>query len=244
MKTIEVRDSARVVRRRMNKAIRRSFVKALAEPITNSDDSYRRLEAAAITLGDPLADTVKEILIYVNRKSKQFEVVDFAEGMSLEQMGDLFSEYGEKKPTHVREARSLFGQGLSDVLFSRDYGGWVHSIRDNEYSYAQFKWRTVTEGGKPRERRVINLPERAERATAQIRQRFKIAHGNGTNVTFHFTEVGFPQKSTLVERITNFYMLRFINSDPKRKLRVIFLDANERVEGEEVIRYAFPEGQH
>lgn len=243
MRTIEVRDSARVVRRRMNKAIRRSFVKALTEPITNSDDSYRRLESAAATLGDPLAGSVKEIVIYVNRKSKRFDVVDCAEGMSLEQMSELFSEYGEKKPTQVREARSLFGQGLSDVLFSRDHGGWVRSVKNNQFGSAQFKWKTVSEDGRTRERRVINLPERPEKTTAAIHQQLKIPRGNGTNVSFHFTEVAFPQKSTIIERLANFYMLRFINSDTKRKIRVIFLDANGRVEGEEIIRYGFPQGE-
>jgi len=136
MVEIEVKDSARFIRRHMNKALRRSYLKALTEPITNSDDSYGRIEKSS-----PSDLSPKIIRVYASPRKKQFDVLDLAEGISNEEMINLFREYGEEKRTHEMGGRGIFGQGLSDVLFSREEGGWVHSVKDEVYSVAQFKWK-------------------------------------------------------------------------------------------------------
>lgn len=242
MAEIEVRTSARKLRRDMNKAMRKSFLKALTEPITNSDDSYKRIEKKAIEIGDiSSVELKKQIFIYVNEERKEFQIVDFAEGLSKSDMEELFSEYGEEKSSHFEMGRGLFGQGLLDLLFSRNKGGYVHSFKNDKYCYAQFKWKQNKEG---KERRVIILPNSTLKITNSLRDRFHIPYGNGTCVIFNFTEADhFPNEEEIIEGLSNFYMLRFINSDPNREVKVIFLTKEGNTKSEHKLNYVFPEGE-
>lgn len=242
MTEIEVRTSARKLKRDMNRAMRKSFLKALTEPITNSDDSYKRIEEKAIEGGDiPSVELKKQILIYVNEVRKEFQIVDFAEGLSKSDMEELFSEYGDEKSSHFEMGRGLFGQGLLDLLFSRDKGGYVHSFNDNKYCSAQFKWKKNKDG---KERRVIRLPNSPLKITNDLRDRFHIPYGNGTCVIFKFTEADrFPNEDEIIEGLSNFFMLRFINSDPNREVKVIFLTKEGNTKSEHKLNYVFPEGE-
>lgn len=238
MVEIEVKDSARFVKRHMNKALKRSYLKGLTEPITNSDDSYRRLQKSSANKSE-LCQTIE---VYASPKRKQFDVVDFAEGMPHDDMIEYFREYGEEKKTHVMGGRGVFGQGLSDVMYGREQGGWVHSIKDGMYSCAQFKWKTKKENdGVLRERRIIRVPE-PSRADKKTRQGLKIPQGNGTQVSFKFTEAPFPSKNELVQHLSQFYMLRLINSNPSRK---VIVNITDEIGGtvQEQIHYEFPQGK-
>ncbi len=235
MVEIEVKDSARFIRRHMNKALRRSYLKALTEPITNSDDSYGRIEKSS-----PSDLSPKIIRVYASPRKKQFDVLDLAEGISNEEMINLFREYGEEKRTHEMGGRGIFGQGLSDVLFSREEGGWVHSVKDEVYSVAQFKWKKKKENGVLKERRIIRVPG-ATRADRGARERLRLPEHSGTVVSFKFTEAPFPAKEILIQRLSQFHMLRLINSNSRRKIIVHYADENEEEEHE--IRYEFPQGK-
>ena len=227
---VEIRFSSRFTLRKMNEAMRSSFVKALTEPITNSDVSYTRLENAALNDGDQdYLDQVKSIRIYVDRKSKTFDVVDFAEGMSYDEMKSIFSVYGDEKLTHFEGSRSLFGKGLTDVLLSQQYGGVVQSIQDGYYAKATFKRRRR---GKRKEERLLVKFEGPVRASRELRDRCRIPSGNGTNVSFRFKTGSFPQNATLIERLSNFYMLRVTNSNRRRRVEIIFLTPQGRQEGD------------
>ncbi|MFQ5910495.1 MAG: hypothetical protein ACE5IJ_07215, partial [Thermoplasmata archaeon] len=221
--------------------MRKSFVKALAEPITNSDVSYTGLEKAARARGDrDYEEQNKPIRIYVTRKSRTFDVIDFAEGMSYNEMKTLFSVYGDEKGTHFEGSRSLFGKGLTDVLLSQQYGGVVHSIKDGYYAKATFKRRRR---GKGKEEKLLVKFEGPVPVTREIRDRCRIPSGNGTNVSFRFKSGSFPQNATLIERLSNFYMLRLINSNPRRRVEMIFLTPQGRQEGDvEVLGYSDPKG--
>ncbi len=238
---VEIRFSSRFTLRKMNEAMRSSFVKALTEPITNSDVSYTRLENAARNSGDQdYLDQVKSIRIYVTRKSKTFDVVDFAEGMSYDEMKSLFSVYGDEKLTHFEGSRSLFGKGLTDVLLSQQYGGVVQSIQDGYYAKATFKRQRR---GKRKEERLMVKFEGPVRATRELRDRCRIPSDNGTHVSFRFKTGSFPQDATLIERLSNFYILRLINSNRRRRVEIIFLTAQGRQESDvEVLGYTDPRG--
>lgn len=238
MVEIEVKDSSRFIRRHMNKALRRSYLKALTEPITNNDDSYSRLEKFSVK--NISTNTLKKIMVYASKKRNQFDVVDFAEGMSHEEIIASFREYGEEKKTHVLGGRGVFGQGLSDVLFSRDEGGWVHTIKDELYTLAQFKWQKKMEDGVLRERRIIRVPEPC-RADKKIRQQYRIPKENGTLVSFKFKEAPFPSREELIQHLSQFFMLRLINSNSNREVTVHYFDENENDQMQS-IRYEFPQG--
>lgn len=236
----EVRDSSRKLKRDMYKTgMRKNYLKALTEPITNSDDSYRRIEEKI----DRAVDSKREIMVYVNQERKEFQIVDFAEGLSRTDMDELFPEYGEEKKSHFEKGRGLFGQGLLDLSYSRERGSYVHSIKDDEYCYAQFKWKTKSKNQKPVERRIMNLPDNPLRVTRKIRERLHIPSGNGTCVVFQFLEAEFPNEGEIITNLSNFYMLRFINSSAKREVRVIFLKKDGGVKSEHQLKYTFPNGK-
>jgi hypothetical protein len=241
----EVKYAARFLKRHINKAIQRSYLKALAEPITNSHDSYIRLEEDAVRRGDAkIAEAPKPILIYVDRRSKRLRVIDYAEGISRDEMLEKFLEYGEEKGGQEKgyRVRALFGQGLADVMFSQ-VRGIVHSIKDTKYCYAKFKWRKKQEHGRLIERQVIDIPDDSTHATLEIRQQHHIPPpNNGTVAEFTFV-AHFPQEEKIVERLSNFYMLRLVNSDAKRIVRAIFTEPDGKVSAEHPIKYSFPTGE-
>ena len=209
--------SERFLRRTFEKAIGTSIIKALAEPITNSDDSYRRLEAKKTNHPSKFG----EIRVIVDRGNRMLAVLDQAEGLTEAEMRDRFVEYGkESKDREVGfRTRSLFGKGLRDVLFTQRLGT-VQSIEDGQSAVADFHW--VTQFGRTEP--VIDINP-GPKVTPGLRERWGIS-ANGTRVEFELRQdIPFPTYPTLCERLRDFYMLRLINSNPKRRLVVETLGA-------------------
>src|SRR3989344_2099839 len=136
MSEIIVKDSYRQVIKRLQRAMQKSYLKVLTEPITNSEDSYRRLEENGILQ----KEKKKPIFVYITKDEKKFEVVDYAEGFNKLQMSQTFEWYGQDKETHETGSRGLFNQGLSDTLFTREKGGHLYSIKDGEVHHTEFRW--------------------------------------------------------------------------------------------------------
>src|SRR5512134_1012949 len=119
----------RVALQQADQAIRKDVLRALVEIITNSNDSYSRLEDA----GSPVSG---EIIIDVWRKHKNsvIRVRDFAEGMDDIRMDVVVGTYGEatsgmKEDLHVR---GMWGRGLKDAIFGLGYG-YVNSFQDDSF---------------------------------------------------------------------------------------------------------------
>ncbi|HAX70708.1 MAG TPA: hypothetical protein DCY14_13935, partial [Anaerolineae bacterium] len=92
----------RVAIQQADQAIRKDVMRALVEVITNSNDSYSRLEHAGTA-------TEGLIVIEVLRKHKNsvIRIQDFAEGMTDSRMDKVVGTYGEatsglKEDKHVR----------------------------------------------------------------------------------------------------------------------------------------------
>lgn len=121
MGQIYVQDSLRKKKRAIKDALGNDILRYIAELLTNSDDSYRRLENQNI-------DDNKEKVIYIELKKEKrksadnndsyvLSVTDNAEGMTLETLERIFSTYGEDNAGGTQlHARGIFGQGASDVL--------------------------------------------------------------------------------------------------------------------------------
>jgi hypothetical protein len=243
MKTIPIRATGRFMKRRINEAIGHSYAKAVSEPLTNSDESYKHLDKSIQnTGGEP---PKRETDVYVNRSRETFEIVDMAEGMSAAKMEELFEGYGAEKATHTDEGRGLFGKGLADVLLSQNRGGFVSSIKDDKLTVAEFRWQRKTDpSGKNDDEMVVKLGDPSN-ATKEDRERLHIHQGNGTHVSFKFKFEGshFPQRDKMIARLSNYYILRLINSSPNRIVKVIFLDKKGREEKEDVLTFSWPKGE-
>jgi len=241
MKTITLETSGRYLRRNIYERVKKSYVKIISELVTNSDESYKRLDEIIETTGGNRPST-REIHIYVNRCRKTFEVVDMAEGMSAEKMERVFKYYGAEKETHSDEGRGLFGQGLADVLLSQK-SGRVSSIKDRKLTVAEFRWqRRDTPDGKGDQQPVVKIRD-PRNVTEEDRQQLHIPHGNGTNVSFELIWGNFPQRNKLIESLSNYYILRLINSNSNRIVKVFFLDKKGEITSEDILKFTWPKGE-
>jgi hypothetical protein len=244
-------------------AVAQSFAKTITEPVTNSYDSYKRLAPSAarstglvsrvlaIRKGEHVAheDIVAELPIQTSKtisirlgrsrasdlERKECQIVDFAEGMSAEEIDEKFEHYGSEKSGagSGKGVRGLFGQGLCDVLFSHS-PGTIRSIKDGTASECHFSW---SSSDAP-EYEVRNLGA----ATKKLRKDWGIPE-NGTVVSFQLTDrCRVPQQDEMaVARLANFYMLRLINADPST--RVVLEQVRRDKNSEQELRFAFPRGQ-
>jgi hypothetical protein len=108
--------------------VRGDPIKSIVELITNSDDSYRRMDSK----NDP---SFGRIIITIDRKENSFTVADFAEGMSGDTMDQCVGIYGNDtsgiKNGHA--VRGFYGRGLKEAILGLGKGQ-VRSIK-NGYLY-------------------------------------------------------------------------------------------------------------
>jgi hypothetical protein len=196
-----------------------------------------------MTDGNP--DAIKPLYIYVNKKERELSVVDYGPAMDGKELSDRFGQRGQEQKTHHKKSRSIFGQGLSDLLFSRKRGGSVNCFKDDLFYRAEFKNRSKKSDQTQKLviEQVIEINDGKIKANSEIRQEYFIPEGNGTCVRFKYdeSEGHFPQKETLIKGLTNMYMLRYINSDPKRDIQLIYVDPKGKLGKPEKIVYKFRE---
>jgi len=229
-KTYILTTAGRQYLRQFDTAIRKKPVRALAELITNSDDSYRRLEAEG-------NDVTGRILVELDRRrdKRTIAVIDDGEGLTDEEMGFKFAEYGASTSgmKESQNVRGYFGKGIKDVLFGMEKGR-VKSIKDGILYTAEFRW---GRDKKPE----IRVNKSRKRVTDATRDALGIP-GNGTRVEFEIPGEGsVPRHETLRTRLSSFYMLRTINSSPDRRVVLRTINASGPNYEDEVI-YSSPVG--
>ncbi len=103
-----------------------SIEKALVELITNSDDSYSRLEAAGMAVTGRIDITYER-----HQGGAVLEVTDEAEGMSFAQATRILAYGGAHSPLSRGESRGrgYFGRGLKQAVFGLGAGA-LETIRD------------------------------------------------------------------------------------------------------------------
>lgn len=218
--TIKITPSARYIKQNMNKAIRGDVVRGLVELITNSDDSYKRIEQNE---GKPSGGIVIEV--ERGQKSSVIKVRDRAEGMTLREVKSKIATMGELTSGFEvgKTIRGLHGRGAKDVA---DLGEVTfETIKNDEYT--KFTFNSDATG-------KIS----SEKASETLRDKLKIKK-NGTIVTI-VTQQGIkmPIHENLLSKLSNYYSLRDINANPKRK--ILLVDSNQN--RSDHIHYNYPEG--
>lgn len=222
----------RVALQQADQAIRKDVLRALVEIITNSNDSYSRLEDAGLHARG-------EIFIEVLRKHKNsvIRVRDFAEGMNDIRMDHVVGTYGEatsglKEDMHVR---GMWGRGLKDAIFGLGYG-YVNSIqRDTLYRSS-----LLLKEGVP----TFSLEEPTP-ATADLRAEHGILEGNGTEIEIIVSreDIKMPQFENLRNYLQRHFELRTIMADPARRIILRNLASLHTVKHEYVLSYKPPMGE-
>ena len=222
----------RVALQQADQAIRKDVLRALVEIITNSNDSYSRLEDAGVNVSG-------EIIIDVWRKRKNsvIRVRDFAEGMDDIHMDKVVGTYGEatsglKEDMHVR---GMWGRGLKDAIFGLGYG-YVNSIRGNHL----YRSSLLLKDGVP----TFDLDEPIP-ATDELRDRHGIPYGNGTEIEIIISreDVKMPQFENLRNYLQRHFELRTIMASPSRLIILRNLAGKDRIRDEHVLSYKPPRGE-
>jgi hypothetical protein len=242
----------------------RSFAKTVTEAVTNSDTSYKRklglphssglvteilncgkgtrLDSAALRSQLPKAQK-REIQIHLytakgyERPPRSCDIVDFAEGLNFSEVEAAFRLFAADKSavSKGRPGRSLFGRGISDVLFGHKQGE-LFSYKDNVLTSAKFEFDPKL--GKPRVAgATVQNPTKRQLADIHLKP-----GENGTCIRFLLSDdCPIPDEGTAIPLLSRFYMLRLINSDPGVSVRAFRYRAGGAVH-EDTLDYDFPVG--
>lgn len=222
----------RVALQQADQAIRKDVLRALVEIITNSNDSYSRLEDKGQNVGG-------EIMIDLWRKHKNsvIRVRDFAEGLDDVRMDKVVGTYGEatsgmKEDLHVR---GMWGRGLKDAIFGLGYG-YVVSIQDETF----YRSSLLLKEGVP----TFDLDEPTP-ATEELRTKYGIPEGNGTVIEIIVSreDVKIPQFENLRNYLQRHFELRTIMANPSRLIILRNLSGANKVKEEHVLSYKPPKGE-
>jgi hypothetical protein len=221
----------RVALQQADQAIRKDVLRALVEIITNSNDSYSRLEDKGVQVSG-------EIIIDVWRKHKNsvIRVRDFAEGMDDRHMDRVVGTYGEatsglKEDLHVR---GMWGRGLKDAIFGLGYG-YVISLRDGMF----YRSSLLLKEGVP----TFELDEPIP-AGEELRAKYGIPEGNGTviEIVLSREDVKMPRFENLRNYLQRHFELRTIMADQARLIILRNFAGADRVRDEHVLSYKPPKG--
>ena len=210
-----------------------SIEKALVELITNTDDSYSRMESKG-----EAADGKVLISYERHQNGALLTVTDHAEGMWFERIKSVLSYGGAHSLMAQGQAggRGYFGRGLKQAVYGLGHG-WIESIYEGQYARVDLfrgetgeylfddwdKGRDV----KDTDYRRLTIPE----------------GGNGTRVTIVVENplTNIPYFSSLTKTITNNIYIRDILS--RRSVEITNINPAAKLEASVVLRYEEPESQ-
>jgi len=208
-----------------------SVEKALVELVTNSDDSYCRLENAGLACEGTILISYERHLT-----GAIVSVSDRAEGMSFERILAILSYGGAHSNLALGEAsgRGYFGRGMKQAVYGLGHG-WVESIAGSRYSRVDL-YRSET--GEY----LYDDGEGDRAATAKDYQRMAIPPGsNGSQVTIVIDnpQTNIPYYSSLVTTISDNIYLRDILQ--RRKVEMLNLNVARKVRTSLLLHYEEPE---
>ncbi len=191
----------------------RYLIDAIVELVTNSDDSYKRLEQEGI-------EVEGKIMIRVRRlkysKCEKLEVIDFAEGMDKEQLKKALKFAGEVSGFEKgKSVRGFFGRGLKEAILALGEGE-IYTIKDDKLSKAILR--------KKANRPKYRPPKESHIPSKKEREEIGIIEGNGTvvRITVKNEKIKCPDYKTFLPQLSNHYALRDINSATNRKIILEF----------------------
>lgn len=262
----EIKLAGREWARQFYTGVVRSLAKTVTEPITNSDTSYKRknslpdasgLVARALAfkkgtvfdLAPSKADMSSlaqrrliEVHLYTaqghGRKQRTCEVVDFAEGLTLDELRGAFEMFAADKTavSKGKPGRSLFGRGVSDVLLGHK-DGTFYSYRGGDLTKVEFSF-DPAKNSAPKVKGVeLRKPTLADLRDLHLQPN---ENGSCVRVTLH-DDCRIPDEGTIVPYLAQFYMLRLINADPNVAVRLVRHRSGGKIFKDE-LDYDFPIG--
>ena len=213
---VKVKIDPRKKDRDRNNTLGDNIVRYIVELVTNSDDSYKKLD-------NQLIQHDGTILIKLEKERRNdsyiLSVTDHAEGISTGQLFNIFSNYaGDNSGGAENDSRGVFGQGASDVLSSAaadERIAMIETIKDDVVSRLKYRIDEDRDGDID----VKEVPAQGNQLK-QIRNNLNIP-GNGTKVTFGIpSTVKFNKRiiENLPESIEKNASLHYLLNQSNRKI--------------------------
>ncbi len=233
--TKEVPINPRIIQQ-LAKATVKNIIDAIVELITNSDDSYRRLEEQGIKTGG-------KIEVFVDRdkdgRCETLKVRDYAEGMNRAELEKSIEFAGATSGFELgRSVRGLFGRGLKEAIISLGRGE-ITTIKDNALNVAEIWW------DENERKPLYRLKEEVKPVSAELRHNVGIKDGNGTIVKINVSneKIKVPECNKLRQQIADHYALRDINSSSNMEVRLTFHDIKRNLKRENIaVSFEPPKG--
>lgn len=210
------------------KATIRNLIDGIVELITNSDDSYKRLEEEGHEVSG-------KIEIYVNREKggicKNLRVKDWAEGMTSQELESAITFGGETSGFHKgRSVRGFFGRGLKETIIALGEGE-IKTVKNGKLTKTKLWLDKKTK--KP----LYDDEALSECITTSER--------NGTEVNIIITneKIKIPEYRKFKEQLCRHYALRDINSSSNREIKLIFEDLKRNTKNTTNVFFSYPQGK-
>lgn len=220
------------IRKNADRLIKKDPTRAIVELITNSDDSYRRLEKARKNpSGQIFIDIIRA------RPHSIIEVFDEAEGMDSDTMARVVQLIGREETDEKSTSgeRGFFREGLKFAIIGMGFGE-VYSIKDN-YLYRC----NIDNKG------VYHYDPADDKLATQIfRDNYmRGIKGNGTLVRIIISRDGIkslPLFEKIENNLSTFFSLRDLLSNQNREVRLIEQTREHKEKVSAKLVYKYPEG--
>jgi len=218
---VKVQAGRRALKFLADQAIGHDLLKGLIELITNSDESYARLEGRGL-------NTSGVIELEVDRRPRKkqtiIRIIDWAEGMNDTELERCVGSYGEDTSGQI--GRGVFGMGLKDTINAFGEGS-ITSFKDGKIHRCTLHNVEDLEIHSPR---LVRADDKKE---------FRNSSG-GTliEIVVQNPKVKIPLIDSLRQQLQKHVCLRGIMSDPTRK--VVLRDL--RGGSTDNLSYEFPDG--
>ncbi len=178
---------------------------ALVELITNSDDSYTRMEKQGLK-------TTGIIHIELMRKyhGSTIKIVDQGEGLDRKQMDIKVGRYGGKSSTREEStSRGYFMRGLKEAMVGVGYGR-IRSIKGDFLYECDVDENAYYKSKEP------------QKVTSRAKGEIGVSE-NGTEILLKIIrgEIKIPQFETLKEQLQKYFSLRKILQDQNRIVELV-----------------------
>ena len=217
--------AGRFGRQQADQAIKRDVIRALVELITNSDDSYRRLESRG-------KEVDGRITIEVLRKRQQsvFRVTDYGEGMDGQALDQALGVYAEETSgfTVGQPVRGYFGRGVKDAILGLGEGKVIGTVANQVHQ----AWLGMQDG---------TAHYKAQRPVS--RRDTSPVNSTTVEITVTRDDVTIPRWDNIRSRLLLHFALRDILSSDSRTVVLRLLEASTARSAQEIqLRYQFPKG--
>ena len=209
----------------MSKATVKNLIDGIVELVTNSDDSYKRLEKKGY-------NKPGIIEIYVKRQKggicTQLVVKDYAEGMSREELEEAIVFAGETKLG--ASIRGLFGRGLKETIMALGEGEII-SVKDGECSKTKL-WLDQSLSKPQYDDEMLSTKTKTDEHS-----------GTTINIIIKNEKIRITTYENFKGQLTMHFALRDINSSQNRKINLIYEDLNKKLKNKLELKFERPQGK-